>query len=311
MENRAHAIIAACFLAVFTVAAVLIFFWLSSGPGEPRAYRIVTGESVAGLAPHSKVTFKGLEVGHVTRIRFDPDDRSRVIIDFKVRRDTYITHATYAELTMQGLTGGEVLALKLGAGSTEPLATRRGDPALIPLRQGLLARLEDSAQQDMQALHAVLADAAQLLGNDNRERLGATIRQLDAATAMLVQIEAQLQPALQHAPELVASAKQTLDASHALLANANRLAEAARGPVTKAGKLADTYGRLGRELDTQSAPDLDALAQSLTRTSRQLELLLRELKTKPQSVLFGPPTPPPGPGEPGFDAPAQSGDGHG
>src|SRR5690348_3907336 len=44
MENRAHAVIAVCFLAVFTVAGVLIFLWLSSGPGEARLYRIVRSE---------------------------------------------------------------------------------------------------------------------------------------------------------------------------------------------------------------------------------------------------------------------------
>src|SRR5690625_6704228 len=77
MENRTHAIIAICFLVVFSVAAVLIFIWLSSGPGEPLAYRIVTSQSVAGLDPQSKVEFKGLPVGHVTRIRFDPQNPAR------------------------------------------------------------------------------------------------------------------------------------------------------------------------------------------------------------------------------------------
>lgn len=300
MENRAHAILAICFLAVFTIAAVLIFFWLSSTPGEPRAYRIITAESVAGLAPHSKVTFKGLEVGHVTGIRFDRRDPARVIIDFSVRRDAYLTHATYAELATQGLTGGEVLELKLGPGNPAPLVTSRGHPALVPLHKGLLATLEDSARQDMQDLHLVLADARKLLGSDNRAHFAATIRQLDAATAKLVAIEAALQPATRRFPALIASAQQSLDGSHALIANLTRLAKAARAPVAQAGTVVATYGRLGHTLDAQTAPDLDALAASLTRTSQQLQALLRELKAKPQSVLFGPPRAPPGPGEPGF-----------
>lgn len=310
MENRAHAIIAVCFLAAFTIAAVLIFLWLSSGPSEPLAYRIVTSESVAGLAPQSKVEFKGLEVGHIARIRFDPGDRSRVIIDFNVRRNTYITHATYAVLTTHGLTGSEVLELKLGEGSRAPLATSEKSPALIPLRKGLLAELEDSARRDMQDLHAVLDSARQILGTDNREHISASIRQIDAATAKLVAIEAALTPAMQRMPGLVQSAKQSLDESHALLANANKLAEQARGPVQKAGAVEDTVGHLGRKLDTQTAPDLDALSRSLMQTSRLLEALLHELKAKPQSLIFGPPQPPPGPGEPGFHATDKRGDGH-
>lgn len=312
MENRAHALIAICFLIVFTLTAALIFVWLSSGPGEPLAFRIVTSESVAGLAPQSKVTFKGLDVGHVTKIRFDPADRSRVIVDFRVRRNTYVTHATYAQLTRPGLTGGETLELKLGKGGAARLSTSEAHPALIPLREGLLAQLAGSAEQDMQDLHAVLAGAQQVLDADNREHLAATVKQLDAATAKLVVIESQLQPATKQMPALVASARQSLDQSYALLANANRLAKAARGPIADAGQTARTYGRLGHELDTQTAPDLDALVQSLSRTSQQLEQLLHELEARPQSVIFGAPARPPGPGEPGFRAPASDkDDGHG
>lgn len=310
MENRAHAIIAICFLVVFTAVAILIFFWLSSGPAEPLAYRIVTDESVAGLAPRSKVEFKGIEVGHVTRIRFDPHDRARVIVDFNVRRDTYITRATYAVLTLQGLTGGEVLELKLGHGNNETLATSDRRPAEIPLRKGLLAQLEDSAEQDMQDLQAVLASAQQILDRDNREHLAATIRQLDVATSRMGTIEAALQPTLQRMPAMVQSAQRSLAESHALLANINTLAQQAHHPVQAAGKLEDTYRRLGHTLDAQTAPDLDALSQSLLRTSQQLEALLRELKNRPQSVIFGPQPPAPGPGEPSFHANGDKGHGH-
>lgn len=302
MENRAHAIIAVCFLVVFTLAAVVIFWWLSSGQSESRDYRIITSESVSGLSPQSTVEFKGIQVGHVNRIRFDPKDRSRVIIDFSVKRDTYVTHATYAQLTTQGLIGGEVLELKLGKGSSAPLATSARDPALIPLHEGLLAQLEASARKDMLDLSAVLASAKAILDNDNRKHISQSIRQIDAATAKLVAIETQLLPVTQQMPELVKSTQKSLDQSHALLANANRLAREARVPVKKAGHLEDTVQHLGHKLDRQTAPDIDTLSQSLTRTSRLLEQLLRELKAKPQSLIFGPPAPPPGPGEPGFNA---------
>lgn len=310
MENRAHAIIAILFFSVFVAVAVAIFWWLSSGPRDTRAYRIVTSESVAGLAPQARVEFKGLVVGHVSRIGFDPRDPSKVVIDFNVRRDAYVTHATYAQMATRGLTGGDVLELKLGNGSAAPLATRAAKPALIPMRKGLLATLEASAQQDLQDVHVVLASAKQLLDSGNRQHLAATLRQLDAATARLVTIENALTPALRQMPALAASARKSLDQSHALLANANRLAQSARVPIARAGSVVDTYRQLGHGLATQTAPDVDSLARSLARTSRQLEQLLRELQANPQSVIFGPPRPQPGPGEPGFRAGDKQGHGH-
>lgn len=310
MENRAHAIVAICFLVVLAIGAVVIFLWLSSSPSEPLAYRIVTTQSVAGLAPQSNVEFKGIEVGHVQRIYFDPHDRSRVIVDFSVRRHTYITHATYAVLTTHGITGAEVVELKLGKGSSAPLTTSSKDPAHIPLHKGLLAQLEDSAKQDMQGLHAVLDSAKKILDSSNREHLTASIRQIDAATAKLVAIENELTPAMKKMPALMQSAQKSLDESHALLANANKLAKQAQGPVKKIGKVEDTYQHLGRTLNRQTVPNVDALSQSLMRTSRQLEQLIRELKAKPQSLIFGPPARQAGPGEPGFHANGSKDEGH-
>ncbi|HET6586786.1 MAG TPA: MlaD family protein, partial [Oleiagrimonas sp.] len=253
----------------------------------------------------------GLAVGHVASIRFDPRDRSRVIIDFHVQRDTYITHATYAVLARQGLTGGKTLELKLAKGNAAPLPTSSDHPALIPLHKGLFAKLEESAQQDMQDLHAILDSAKKMLDADNREHIAASIRQIDTATAKLVALEKQLMPAMEQAPALVRSARKTLKQSQALLANANVLAKQARGPIKKIGKASDSVQHLTRKLDRQTAPDIDALSQSLMRTSRQLQELLRELKAKPQSLIFGPPKHPPGPGEPGFHAPAHNqGDSH-
>lgn len=310
MENRAHAIIAICFLVVLTGVMVAIFFWLSSGPSEPLDYRIVTRQSVAGLAPQSKVEFKGLAVGHVESIQFDPRDRSRVIVDIHVQRDTYITHATYAVLARQGLTGGKTLELKLGKGNATPLKTSGDHPALIPLHKGLFAKLEDSAQQDMQDLHAILDSAKKMLNADNREHIAASIRQIDTATAKLAVIEKQLMPAVQQMPALIQSARKSLKQSQTLLANANKLAKEARGPVKEIGKAGDSVQQLTRKLNKQTAPDIDALSQSLMRTSRQLQELLRELQAKPQSLIFGPPEHPPGPGEPGFHATDKQGDGH-
>lgn len=310
MENRTHAIIAVCFLVVLTAVAVAIFIWLSSAPSEPLAYRIVTRQSVAGIAPQSKVEFKGLTVGHVERIRFDPRDRARVIVDFHVRRDTYITHATYAVLARQGLTGGKVLELKLGKKNAAPLQTSSDHPAMIPLHKGLFAKLEDSAKQDMQDVHVILDSAKKMLGAGNREHIAASIRQIDTATARLAVLEKQLMPAVQQMPALVQSARKNLKQSQTLLANANTLAKEARGPVKKIGKAGDSVQHLTRKLDKQTAPDIDALSQSLMRTSRQLQELLRELQAKPQSLIFGPPRHPPGPGEPGFHATDKQGDGH-
>lgn len=307
MENRAHAIAAIVFLLVFAAGAVVIYYWLANRQSEPLAYEIVTSQSVGGLSPQSEVTFKGLVVGHVASIGFDPADRARVVMRLQLRPDTYVTHATYAVVAMQGLTGGSVLELKLGAGSAAPLATSAAHPARIPMRAGMLASLMDDAPQVMQQLRAVLDNTNRLLDAGNRQHIAASLAQIDDATRQLAAVEARL-------PSLLAGVQQSVDQSHALLADTDRLARAAQAPARNAAQLesavqalAESSRQLSERLNRQTAPDFDALSQSLQRTSAQLDQLLRELNAKPQSVIFGPPAHPPGPGEPGFHPPASQG----
>jgi phospholipid/cholesterol/gamma-HCH transport system substrate-binding protein len=301
MENRSHAIVAVIFLLVFSAGAILVYYWLADRPDEPLAYEIVTGQSVGGLAEQSEVRFKGLLVGHVAKLEFDPDDRSRVVMRLQLKRDAYVTHATYAEVAMQGLTGGSVLELKLGNGSRSPLVTSDKHPARIPMRQSLLDFLAGSARKDMQDIQEVLAGARKVLDSDNRQHIATSLQQIDTATRRLAAIEAQL-------PGLLDNVQHSVVQSHALIAHADELVRDARTPMRDATKLeasiqalAESSRQLSDKLNSQTVPNFDTLSESLLRTSRQLDEVLGELKAKPQSLLFGPPRHPPGPGEPGFD----------
>jgi phospholipid/cholesterol/gamma-HCH transport system substrate-binding protein len=301
MENRAHAIVAVVFLLVFLAGAILVYYWLADRPDEPLAYEIVTSQSVGGLAEQSDVRFKGLLVGHVAKLGFDPDDRSRVVMRLQLKRDAYVTHATYAVVAMQGLTGGSVLELKLGKGSRAPLATSDKHPAQIPMHQSLLDFLASSARKDMQDLQDVLASARKVLDSDNRQHIAASLQQIDTATRKLAVIEAQL-------PALLDNVQRSVVQSHALIAHADALVRDAQTPVRDAAKLeasiqalAESSRQLSDKLNSQTVPNVDTLSESLLRTSRQLDEVLGELKAKPQSLIFGPPRHPPGPGEPGFN----------
>ena len=300
MENRAHAIVAVTFLVVFSVGAILVYHWLAGRQDEPLDYENVTSQSVGGLAEQSDVLFKGLVVGHIARLDFDPHDRSRVVMRLQLKRHTYVTRATYAEIAMRGLAGGSVLELKLGQGSRAPLATSDKHPAQIPMHQSLLDFLAGSARKDMQDLQDVLAGARKVLDANNREHIAASLQQIDTATRKLAAIEAQL-------PALLDNVQRSVVQSHALLAHADELVRAAQTPVRDAAKLeasiralAQSSRQLSDKLNSHTVPGFDALGESLLRTSRQLDEILRELKAKPQSLIFGPPEHPPGPGEPGF-----------
>jgi phospholipid/cholesterol/gamma-HCH transport system substrate-binding protein len=309
MENKAHAIIAVSFLVVFSIAAILVYYWLTHGAPTTRQYEIVTGQSVGGLKVKSDVQFKGLVVGSVQSIHFDKHNPAKVDVLIGVEPDVLIAKSTYATLDLAGLTGGRTLALHLGKGSRAPLKTSHDHPAHIPLHKGLLARIKKFAGKDLKKINKVIANAQKVLSDKNRKHLAATIRQLDTATQKVVTMENNLMPVVKQLPAIAESAHKTLAQSHALLARANALAKAAKKPMKKVGQAADsladfaaTGDTLVRRMKHRTLPTIDKLSASVNAAADSVDALANELLAKPQSLIFGPPKARPGPGEPGFGA---------
>jgi phospholipid/cholesterol/gamma-HCH transport system substrate-binding protein len=309
MENKAHAIIAVSFLVLFSLAAIVVYYWLSHGTPATRHYKIVTAQSVSGLKVKSDVQFKGLVVGRVQSIHFDKQNPARVDVLIGVGPDVLITKSTYATLDLAGLTGGRTLSLHLGKGTRKPLKTSQDHPARIPLHKGLIARIKKFAGQDLKKINDVIANAQKVLNDKNRKHLAAAIRQLDAATHKVVKMENNLMPVVKQLPAIAKSAHKTLAQSHALLAKANALAGAAKKPMKKIGEAADsmadfaaTGDSLARRMKQRTLPAIDKLSASVTDAANSMDALADELLAKPQSLLFGPPKPRPGPGEAGFGA---------
>lgn len=295
MENRSHAIIAATFLVVLTAAATGMYFWFHHAPPEQRIYLIVTTQSVNGLDPRAAVKFRGITVGHVKHVGFDPDNPQQVIVRLGLQAKATVTHATYARLGLKGITGARYVVLdQSGDGDRSPLQTSANDPAHIPLKPSLLSRLSRAGDKDLDRINAILMNAEKIVGDDNRRHLANTIAQVDSASRQLAAIENDIRPAAAKLPKLVEQ-MQSLVAS-------------ARAPIKKAPaveqsvtQLSGAGQRLAEKLSDRTLIKVDQLVDHLQRTARHLDRLSAELAAKPQSVLFGPPQGQPGPGEPGFD----------
>lgn len=313
MENRSHAIIAVSFLVIFAFGVVTIFWWLRSGKPETRVYEIVSDYAVGGLQPQATVKFMGLLVGHVTDIEFDPRNPKRILIRIGVHPDAYITHATYAQLGYQGITGMTFITLALDSRKPEtPLTTNPNHPARIPMHQGLLADIEASGTKDLQRIAEVLERVNRLLNEENTQHLSSIIAQLDQATRKLVRVEEALLPTLGALPPIAKEMQQNLRESQQLLHSIHEVAVSAQGPVKAVGAaaasvevLSRTSDALARKLTEDTLPRLDALTKNIGRTADEVERLSRELQAQPQSLLFGASPPPPGPGEPGFHPPTR------
>lgn len=312
MENKSHAVIAVTFLVVFSIAAVVIYMWMHRGPQEDRYYEITSRYAVGGLQPEAPVKYKGLRVGNVKDLRFDPQDPEKVLIRIGVFPDAYITAATYAQLGYQGITGMTYITLGNAPGGPHtPLTTSAAHPATIPMRQGLLQAVEQAGQADLQKIGGIIDQVDRLLSDDNRRHLAATLQHLDQASRQLVALEKQLEPTLKSMPTITAETRRLLHQTREIESAVNRLTRSADRPIKEIGDAARSVKQAGnsgdqlvQRLREDVLPRIDTLARRMNQSITQVNQLTRQLQSQPQSIIFGPSGRPPGPGEKGFKPPS-------
>ena len=290
MNNRAYALITGVFVLALGAAIIAAAIWLTGTRIATKPYIIATTGSVAGLAPHSTVFFRGLAAGRVDNVRFDPSDPRRILIRIEVDAGIPVTRDTYAVFRLQGLTGASLLDLETTGTSRELLATSAQSPAYIPLHASLLDELGNTAPQFMAQLQSLIASLNQLLNSDNRMHVARLLAQADAASAALVKLENDLDVGTRRLPALTGQMQATLAQLDRLTANLDQLSVTARAA--------------GQQVNAETLPRLNATLSRISTAADEIRRLAASLRKNPQQLISGKPAPAPGPGEPGYKGPS-------
>lgn len=105
MENKSHALAAGIFVLVVAAMLAGLAIWLTRDNANYEQYELSTRDGVSGLQPQATVRYKGVAVGKVTRIGFDPQVSGNVLIRIAVNEQAPISPTTFAVLGYQGVTG--------------------------------------------------------------------------------------------------------------------------------------------------------------------------------------------------------------
>jgi phospholipid/cholesterol/gamma-HCH transport system substrate-binding protein len=303
MENKAHALIAGIFTIVLLIAAALIALWFNRDRVERVPYEIATTLSVPGLNPQAAVRYRGLEVGRVDAVLFDPQKPGRILIRFSVSKDTPITHSTFATLSYQGVTG--LAYVQLDDDDTNPvlLPSSAKKVARIELRPGLLDTLQIRGLAILKQTEELAVRVNTLLSDDNQKSILAAFTDVSKAANEVEKIPRQLEPSIAKAGSLLTSLNKLSDDAALLTGNLNDFTtklNAPDGPVVGFNSAVDKVGSAAALVEYQTAPLIDETRSSMRALNRTLETF----NQRPQSILFGAGPAQPGPGEAGFSAPA-------
>lgn len=310
MENKAHALMAGIFTIFLLIAAVLIAMWFNRDRVERVPYEIATTLSVPGLNPQAGVRYRGLDVGRVDAVLFDPQKPGQILIRFSVSKDTPITQSTFATLSYQGVTG--LAYVQLDDDGTKPtlLPSTAKNVARIELRPGFLDTLQIRGMEILKQTEVVMGKLNTILSDDNQKNILAAFTDVSKAANKVGKIPDQLEPTLNKLPAMTLKADQVLTSLNKLSDDATRLTgnlneittklNAPDGPLNGVNDAVNNIGSAASTVEYQVVPLIDE-----TRTTmRALNRTLETVNQQPQSILFGTTPAQPGPGEAGFTAPA-------
>lgn len=194
MENKAHAMIAGLFTIAMLAMAVLAAIWFNRDREVRVPYEIATRLSVPGLNPQAAVRYRGLDVGRVDRIGFDPQSPGQILVAFSVQPDTPVTRSTFATLGYQGVTGLAYVQLDDSGSDPVRLASSEEQPARIELRPSLLDSLQTRGLAILGQTEELTKRLGALLNDENQQTILTAFTNVSRAAAAVEGLPRQLEP---------------------------------------------------------------------------------------------------------------------
>ncbi len=321
MENKSHALAAGIFVLVVAAMLAGLTLWLTRDNARYEQYELSTKDGVSGLQPQAAVRYKGVAVGKVTRIGFDPQVSGNVLIRIAVNEQAPISPTTFAVLGYQGVTG---LAHILLDDADQPYPELPPGPSglpRLPLKPSPFGRLAEQAPNILNQVEEATRRVNQLLSDDNQQKLSealGSIAQAAGSVNTLTQrldatVAQRLDPALAALPPLAGDARKTLQALQQAGSNVSALAadvgkttqrlNAEGGAIDQITTGTQALARAADQFGSTTLPRLNRAADDTSRAARQLSRTAGGVTDNPQLFIYGSGRIPPGPGEQGFAAP--------
>ncbi|WP_109300096.1 MlaD family protein [Aquimarina sp. AU474] len=253
-------------------------------------------KNVEGLIPSSPVTINGLVVGQVVSIDF-ADNKGNLVVEFNVDNDFTFSKNSEAKVYGGGLIGGKSLAIipKYEQG----LDAKDGDTLQGRVEAGLLELVNDKLAPLQEKLEAAITDADTLLTSvngilnvDNQNNLNSIFRDLSISVNkfkgtsiklnnLLANNEEKLNRAFTNADEISTKLNKVSDSLSKI--NVKKIGQELEVVLANFKKISNDLNS-GKGTAGKLLKD-DKLYDNLEKTSKELELLLQDLRLNPTRYI--------------------------
>jgi phospholipid/cholesterol/gamma-HCH transport system substrate-binding protein len=303
MGRENHALITGLFLIALVTASTAIVFWIGTMNQERNLYVISTRKSVSGLNPESTVFYRGIAVGKVLKIQFDPLDSGTILIPVEVDKKIVLSKGVYATLRLKGVTGLTQIQLEDSGSISETLKPGDNPMSRIPLVPSITDKLMDTGEELLHKADHLMQRLSSLLSDENEKNIGGILSNLKTLTDKHSELQKSVDKALAEIPLLTTDARKTLENIDALTNELQNLTGEVQNLSVKAGSLVDSGKNAGDALTQSTLPKVNKLLTDLQSTAQQVKRVATILENNPQELLLGPGQRDSGPGEPDYKEP--------
>lgn len=302
MEPKAHHVLIGIFTVVCTAAALLFALWLgkSSADNNARYYIIEFNQGVSGLSKGSAVQYSGIKVGDVVSLSLDHHDPRKVLARVRVQSDVPIKQDVTAKLSITGITGLSVIEFSGGSpGSPELVGVDGNDPVIVASPSALMALLSNS-ESLMYNLTELIVNAKNVLSDENAEKIGNTLDNIEDISNFLSAQETSVDGLL---TEVTAMVKQVNGAMTYISELANKgnelLGKQATRVLDSAGQAMKSLENAGANIQQLVKNNQGAIGQGMQglkgigpallefrNAFSDLQGIIRQLKENPSEYLL-------------------------
>ena len=277
METKANYVAVGAFVLACVLGLVVVLMWLAGAQySEEFVYYKTDFEGpVTGLGNGTTVRFNGIDVGHVSKLNFDPDDPKKVIVTLQVDPALKLHEDSVASIASEGLTGGSYVEID-GGSKTAPVIKPKywGDYPTIKSKPSTLQQLEESAPLLLAKINSIADRLNLVLSDQNISSISGTLSNLRDVTGALDRHSGDLEKILANVSTASTALNGDLGDLHSVLTDAD-------GTVHRLDRLSDDADAAvnGAQL-TQLVAQMRGLVKSVTHLSDQLE-------NEPTQLFFG------------------------
>ncbi len=266
-------------------------------------------KSAGGILPGAAVRYGGMSAGKVDAVHVDPNDSTRIEIDFKVKPDIPVKTDSIAKISSLGALSDNYVEIGTGTknGQLAPPGSELKSVETLGIGDlsDMIGSLTPVAKQVMQTLNqrlvelqVTLARVNDLLNDRNRENISNTLANLNGMLAedrpMVSRSLANVQAASAKLVPLLDNLKTTMNQANEALSHIDSVVVENRediraivvelkGTMLTASSLID---QLKNTADDNS-DNIDQIILNIRVTTENMKVLTNELKNRPSLLIRG------------------------